>query len=237
MSSSSNKLITLITGANSGIGFTLAALLLGSARNHVLLGSRSTSKGETALKDLQAKNLPGSLELLQLDVTDETSIAQAAENVKKTHGRLDALVNNAGIFAFPEGTSMKEKLQQSFLANATGVQLVTDAFLPLLQKSSSTPRIINVSSGAGSLSVRLDPAFDNPLMSDVVHYQASKAAVNMISTNMYRKLEPEGLKVFLYNPGFTESNLGPHNKESMGAKSTVEVSFEFILTLLRALWV
>jgi NAD(P)-dependent dehydrogenase (short-subunit alcohol dehydrogenase family) len=106
--------------------------------------------------------------------------------------RLDALVNNAGIATFPPETSMKEVLTQSFLVNATGVQLVTDAFKPLLQKSTHTPRIVNVSSGAGSVSIRLDHAFDHPLIGSVVHYRASKAAENMIAANMFRELDPLG---------------------------------------------
>jgi NAD(P)-dependent dehydrogenase (short-subunit alcohol dehydrogenase family) len=73
--------------ANSGIGFGLAALLIEDASKHVILGSRSVSKGEAALKDLQSKNLPGSVELQQLDVTDEESIGTAAANVERTHGR------------------------------------------------------------------------------------------------------------------------------------------------------
>ena len=87
---------------------------------------------------------------------------------------------------------MKEILTQSFLVNATGVQLVTDAFKPLLEKSAHTPRIINVSSGAGSVSIRLNPAFDSPLVGSMVHYRASKAAENMIAANMYRELDPLG---------------------------------------------
>jgi NAD(P)-dependent dehydrogenase (short-subunit alcohol dehydrogenase family) len=106
--------------------------------------------------------------------------------------RLDALVNNAGIATFPPETSTKEILTQSFLVNATGVQLVTDAFKPLLQKSTHTPRIDNVSSGAGSVSIRLDPTFDHPLIGSVVHYRASKAAENMIAANMFRELDPLG---------------------------------------------
>jgi NAD(P)-dependent dehydrogenase (short-subunit alcohol dehydrogenase family) len=207
--------------ANSGIGFGLAALLIEDPSKLVILCSRSVSKGEAALKDLQARNLPGSVELLQLDVTDEKSIAAAAKKVEETHGRLDALVNNAGIASFPPGTSMKEQMQQSFLVNATGVQLVTDAFRHLLKKS-TTPRIINVSSGAGSVGIRLNPSFDHPLIGEVIHYRASKAAENMVAANMYRQLDPLGWKVFTYNPGFTESNLGPRNKVSEGAKSTAD---------------
>ena len=211
-----------IQTANSGIGFGLAALLIEDPNKHVILCSRSVSKGEAALKDLQARNLPGSVELLQLDVTDEESIAAAAQKVEGKHGRLDALVNNAGIASFPAGTSMKEQMRQSFLVNATGVQLVTDAFRPLLKKSTTTPRIVNVSSGAGSVGIRLNPSFDHPLIGEVVHYRASKAAENMIAANMYRQLGPLGWKVFTYNPGFTESNLGPRNKVSEGAKSTAD---------------
>ena len=85
-----------------------------------------------------------------------------------------------------------------------------------------TPRIINVSSGAGSVTIRLNPKFDHPMLGRNIQYRASKAAENMISAGIWREVEPLGWKCFTYNPGWTESNLGPHNKESAGAKSTVD---------------
>ncbi|OAG00884.1 NAD(P)-binding protein [Paraphaeosphaeria sporulosa] len=214
-----NKTITLITGANGGIGFELAAQLLGDASKHVLLGSRSFEKGEAAVKELQTRNLPGSVELVQIDVTNEDSINAAVKEVEVKHGRLDALVNNAAIADAP-GTSFR-KLNEVFRTNVAGPYATVEAFAPLLEKSTRTPRIVNVSSGGGSIGLRLDPsnAFYT-LKGD--QYRVSKAGLNMVNACQAVEYGPKGWKVFSFCPGFTVSNLGPHNKVENGAKPTSE---------------
>ena len=204
--------------ANSGIGFELAAQLLQRGSYHVLVGSRSTQKGATALKDLQSRNYPGTAELLTLDVTDDSTITAAASSVEKTHGKLDILVNNAAV-AIPSGTD-REQLQTAFNTNATGPWVLTKTLLPLLQKSSGA-RIINISSGIGSVARKLDPT--GP-MHKVGHiqYRASKTALSMVTACQYVEYGDLGIKVSLYDPGFTVSNLSENNKAEKGARSAEE---------------
>lgn len=205
--------------ANGGIGFELASQLLSDASKHVLLGSRSVEKGEAAVKDLQARNLPGTVELLQLDVTSEDSITRAAETVARTHGRLDALVNNAAIGT--PSASLAQQMAQIFQTNATGPLLMVEAFAPLLKKSIGIPRIVNVTSGAGSIATRLDSK--NKFYSlKATPYRVSKAALNMIMACQVADYRELGFKIFLFCPGFTVSKLGANNKAEFGAKPTSE---------------
>ncbi|KAH7079775.1 hypothetical protein FB567DRAFT_607231 [Paraphoma chrysanthemicola] len=215
------KSIVLITGANSGIGFELAAQLLNDGNKHVLLGSRSVDKGDKAVKDLQSRGLPGSVELLQVDVSDESSIAAAAKAVEENHARLDALVNNAGTMDDSSKTSMFEKLNSVFRTNAAGPYAMVKAFTPLLSRSRNTPRIINVSSSAGSIASRLNPS-DMFYSMMLEQYRASKSALNMITACQIVEYHEKGWKVFLYCPGFTESNLSPLARVEKGAHPTSE---------------
>ncbi|KAF2640387.1 NAD(P)-binding protein [Massarina eburnea CBS 473.64] len=216
---STNKSIVLITGANSGIGFELAAQLLADASKHILLGSRTVAKGEKAVQELQSKNLPGTVEFLQIDVSKEESINAAAKHVEEKHGRLDVLVNNAAI-ALSEGTPFTA-LVEVFTTNAAGPHATVIAFESLLVKSPHTPRIINVSSGAGSISRRLDKSNSFYAMK-VEPYRVSKAALNMVSACQHAEYEERGWKVFVYCPGYTVSNLSNHNTAAAGAKPTSE---------------
>ncbi|KAI8626991.1 NAD(P)-binding protein [Xylariaceae sp. FL1651] len=213
------KHFVLITGANSGIGFEVANQLLADGSYHVLLGARSSEKGMAAIQELESRNLPGTVELVLVDVTDEGSIAAAAEFVERTHGRLDALVNNAGIARAP-GT-IAQQMVECFRVSAVGAQLMGDHFAPLLKKSGGIPRIINVTSGAGSIGNRLDP---NGIGNDyqVIPYRTSKAAMNMVFACQCRGFEEDGFKVFLFGPGPTVSHLGPHSRPGPGMKPTSE---------------
>ncbi|TKX19730.1 short-chain dehydrogenase-like protein 16 [Elsinoe australis] len=215
-----SKQIVLITGANKGIGLELARQLLADSNKHVLLGSRSVERGEAAVKELESQKQPGTVELLTLDVTKEDSINAAAEHVESQHGKLDVLVNNAGIYD-PKGT-FQQSMQESFLANATGTALMGDAFLSLLKKSSSTPRILNVSSGLGSVAMRLDSKSVMNSIPVAIQYRASKAAMNMISADQAVRFGEFGIKVFAYCPGFTVSTLHDMNKAENGARATAD---------------
>ncbi|KAL6705867.1 hypothetical protein ACN47E_006327 [Coniothyrium glycines] len=194
--------IILITGANGGIGFELVAQLLGDPSNYVLLGSRSIEKGQVAVNDLRSRNLPGKVELLQIDVASEKSIRAAAAQVEGKHGRIDALVNNAAINnLIPIGGSFAERLTASFLTNATGPAVVVAEFESLLSRSKKTPRIINQDMG-------------------IAPYRASKAALNMLTACQADYYGPKGWKVFAYCPGFTESGLSDMTTVAHGAKPT-----------------
>jgi NAD(P)-dependent dehydrogenase (short-subunit alcohol dehydrogenase family) len=234
------KEIALVTGANSGIGFEIAHQLLQKGTYHVFLGSRSTSRGSIALQDLQSRNLPGSIELLHLDVQSDEHIDQAAARIREKHGKLDILFNNAAV-ATPEGATERERMAAAFDINATGPWLLSKALIPLLKKSQN-PRLINISSGAGSIGRRLFP--ESPMYNlQAIPYRASKVAFNMLTACLYvefglgvkqnNALEPTSnednvgaeveaekkIKVFCYDPGFTASNLGPYNKQEFGARS------------------
>ncbi|KAL6703418.1 hypothetical protein ACN47E_009677 [Coniothyrium glycines] len=226
------KEIALVTGANSGIGFEIAHQLLAKGTYHVLLGARSTERGAAALQHLESKKLSGSIELVHLDVQSDNNIDQTAELIARKHGKLDILVNNAAV-ALPVGASDRERLQTAFDINATGPYLLTKALIPLLRKSHN-PRIINISSGAGSLGRRLLPE-SQMYQIQAIPYRASKIAFNMITACLHvefglgveqidsEKVEGDdqgkNMKVFCYDPGFTVSNLGTHNKEEFGARS------------------
>lgn len=110
----------------------------------------------------------------------------------------------------------------SFQTNATGPLLLGRSFMPLLRKSVGTPRIINVSSGAGSLSKRVTNGADYAFGIAGLPYSASKAAMNLITATQAKIYGEEGVKVFAYTPGFCVSNLGPHNNEENGAQPAGE---------------
>ncbi|KAL8847577.1 MAG: hypothetical protein Q9221_007397 [Calogaya cf. arnoldii] len=219
MTMTESKELVLITGANGGIGFELTRQLLADPEKHVLFGSRSIEKGETAIKELQSQQLKGTVELVQVDVTSEESVAAAAEEVKKKHGRLDALVNNAGIVG-TNGTTAQQ-LNACLQTNVVGAQMMGDYFAPLLRKSTVTPRILNVTSGAGSISTRLDRSHPTAVLK-ANPYRISKAAMNMVAACQWYDLGEEGFKIFIYGPGYTESNLSAANKVELGAKPTSE---------------
>ncbi|MFY9987997.1 MAG: SDR family NAD(P)-dependent oxidoreductase, partial [Chthoniobacterales bacterium] len=180
-----NKPIALITGANQGIGLQIAKDL--AAKNFtVLVGSRDYARGEEAVKTIE-----GEAHALQLDVTDQASIAAAAERVRNEFGRLDVLVNNAAIThtrrlqpdetvqdyaksTRPSVVSLDE-MRAVFETNVFGVIAVTQALLPLLREAPAA-RIVNVSSGVGSLTRNSDPAYPYRSIFGPV-YPASKTAL------------------------------------------------------------
>lgn len=186
---------------------------------HVLLGSRSPDKGNAAVADLQSRNLPGSVQMLPIDVTNDETIEHAASTVSADHGHLDILVNNAGIVALEP--PLREQMRLAFDTNATGPAIIAIAFAPLLQKSTSGPRIINISSGVGSIARRLDES--SPMYRfQGYQYRASKTALSMVTACQHVEYAPLGIKVFAYDPGFTVSNLGPPNQEGGGARRVEE---------------
>src|ERR1700733_15602901 len=171
--------IALVTGANKGIGREVSRQLAATGI-FVLIGARDRERGENAVAELRAQGLP--VEFIQIDVTSQPSVDQAAAEVERRHGRLDILVNNAGIALdwFPGSELTVETLQKTFDTNVFGVFRVTKALLPLL-KNSQHGRIVNISSGLGSLSRTADPGSSITVRNMLLAYCSSKAALNMIT--------------------------------------------------------
>ncbi|BBA96972.1 putative short chain dehydrogenase [Actinacidiphila reveromycinica] len=193
--------IIFITGANKGLGREAARRLVALGHT-VLLGARDRERGEEAAAALGARHVP-------IDVTDDASVAAAASDVASREGRIDVLVNNAGVhgpFGDPGGLTATDALAVLDV-NVVGVVRTTTAFLPLLRRSHD-PAIINVSSGMGSLALTHDPSRPE---SGVVAplYTASKAALTMLTTQ-YAKGLP-GIRVNAVDPGYTATDLNGHS--------------------------
>jgi NAD(P)-dependent dehydrogenase (short-subunit alcohol dehydrogenase family) len=209
-----DKPVALVTGANQGIGLQIAKDLAAHGFT-VLVGSRNFERGEAA-----AKEVGPDARAIQLDVTDQASIAGAAERVRNELGRLDVLVNNAAISntsklpgqsvaeyaatTRPSNVSLDE-MRAVWETNVFGVLAVYQAMLPLLREA-PTARIVNVSSGVGSLTRNADPDFPWRSIFGPV-YPASKTALNAVTLAMAIELESTGIKVNAACPGFTKTNL------------------------------
>jgi NAD(P)-dependent dehydrogenase (short-subunit alcohol dehydrogenase family) len=225
--------IALVTGANQGVGLQVAKELVANGVT-VLVGSRNLERGEEAAREVG----PGAI-ALQIDVTDGKSIAAAAERIRHEFGRLDLLVNNAGISNTNRGSqSMAEHAALSKASNASleevravwetnvfGVLAVYQAMLPLIRESSDA-RIVNVSSGVGSLTTNADPSYPYHAMYGPI-YPASKAALNAITLAMMIELESTDIKINLVSPAFTSTNLnGYAGTESVedGSREVVRIA-------------
>lgn len=193
--------ITLITGGNKGLGYEAARRLL--AQGHkVYIGARDAGRGRKAADELGAQ-------FVQLDVTQEASVKAAASLIEKVEGHLDVLINNAGIsggFIKPEEVTA-ETMLQTFDTNVFGIVRVTQAFLPLLRKSSA-PVIVNVSSGLGSFATVFNPDKIESKVNNL-QYNSSKSAVNML-TVQYAKALPE-IRINCVDPGYTATDLNHHS--------------------------
>jgi NAD(P)-dependent dehydrogenase (short-subunit alcohol dehydrogenase family) len=189
--------VTLVTGANKGLGYETARRLRGAGHT-VYVGARDITRGQAAAERLDAQ-------FVQLDVTDNASVAAAADEMMRTEGHLDVLVNNAGVFDWLMGVEglTAERMQVEFETNVFGIVRVTQAMLPLLQ-ASDAPVVINVSSELGSFGVVTDPARDEAAYATVI-YSASKAAVSML-TVQYAKALP-GIRFNVVAPGFTATDM------------------------------
>jgi NAD(P)-dependent dehydrogenase (short-subunit alcohol dehydrogenase family) len=206
--------VTLITGANKGLGRETARRLLASGHD-VWIGARDPGRGQAAADDLGAR-------FVQLDVTDDASVAAAAATIDREHGSLDVLVNNAGISGgrTPVPDVVADDLSRLYATNVFGVVRVTQAFAPLLLRS-ATPVIVNVSSGMGSLAVTTDPERIESTINGLA-YPSSKSAVNML-TSQYAKAYPQ-MRINAVDPGYTATDLNRHS-----GHQTVEQGAEIIV--------
>ena len=193
--------IALITGGNKGLGFETARRLRASGHT-VYIGARNAGRGRAAAEEL-------GVAFVRLDVAAEGSVAEAAAELERREGRIDVLVNNAGIPGpFKEAADLTgSDAALVFETNVIGIVRVTHALLPLLEKSDA-PVIVNVSSGMGSFAAtqdesRIESKVGAPL------YSASKAAVTMLTTQ-YAKLLPH-IKVNAADPGYTATDFNGNN--------------------------
>jgi NAD(P)-dependent dehydrogenase (short-subunit alcohol dehydrogenase family) len=195
----------LVTGANKGLGRETVRRLAVLGWD-VFLAARDTARGSAAVAELAEDGLD--VRFVLLDVTSDESVAAAADTVKTHVGRLDVLVNNAGVggSASPPADARAAELKEVFEVNVFGPIRVTNAFLPLL-RTAERPRIVMVSSGMGSFTVAGDPRWFG-LVPPQLGYPASKAALNMITSQYARALD--GIQVNAVDPGYTATDLTNH---------------------------
>jgi NAD(P)-dependent dehydrogenase (short-subunit alcohol dehydrogenase family) len=196
-----DKTVALITGANKGLGFEIARQL-GKRGLMVIIGARDKGKGESAAADLAKLGIEA--HAVKLDVSSKDDIAALPGWIEKNFGRLDVLVNNAGVAEWREDDV--ESFRRTFEANVFGVVAVTYALLPLL-KASPAGRIVNHSSVLGSLtSLSKQPDMFGTFV--IPAYTASKAALNGFTVALAHKTRGSALKVNSAHPGWVRTDLG-----------------------------
>ncbi len=200
----------LITGANKSIGFETARQLLQQGY-YVYLGSRDKQKGEQAVRQLQSEGLH-QVEVIEIDVDDIDSIKAAREVLGRKTQVLDVLINNAGIIGSMEQTPLETDIslfKQVFETNFFGVIEVTQAFIDLLRQSPE-PRIVNVTSGLGSLTLHNDPSWKYYQVKAAC-YVPSKAALNAYTIVLAYTLRDTPFKVNAVDPGYTATDFNNHS--------------------------
>jgi NAD(P)-dependent dehydrogenase (short-subunit alcohol dehydrogenase family) len=221
-----NQRIALVTGANKGIGLETATQL--AQKNiTVLLGSRDLARGEAAARKLSNAGLD--VRALEIDVTDSESIRRAADRVERDHGRLDILINNAGVMLHDEDKKISDQSldvwRRTFETNFFGVIATTQAFLPLLRKSAAG-RIVNLSSILGSISLQATPG--SPVYDfKVPAYDVSKSAVNAFTVHLAYELKDTAIKVNAAHPGWVKTEMGGEGavmEIEEGAKTSVALA-------------
>ena len=200
--------IAVITGANRGLGFATARRL-GRSGVKVIVGARSPASSHDAAERMRREGFDA--EPLTIDVNSAASVEEAAKQVEQQHGRVDILINNAGILPEATADDVERPLdlrmfRESFETNVFGAVSVTKEFLPLLRRSDSA-RIVNVSSTMGSLTDQSDPS--SPYFGVVVPaYQMSKAALNGFTIALSKLLADTSIKVNSVCPGWVQTDLG-----------------------------
>jgi NAD(P)-dependent dehydrogenase (short-subunit alcohol dehydrogenase family) len=199
----------LVTGANKSIGFEVARQLAQKGV-YVYLGSRNLENGIAAVNKLKAEGL-SNVEPIQLDITDDKSVKNARKEIGKKTKALDILINNAGVFGgYPQAAldSSIDQFKAAYDTNVYGVVRVTQAFIDLLKKSSE-PRIVNVSSSQGSITLHSDPSYKYYDYKAAV-YLSSKSAMNMYTVVLAYELRDSNFKVNAVCPGYTKTDFNGH---------------------------
>ncbi|CAM1504924.1 Fc.00g025150.m01.CDS01 [Cosmosporella sp. VM-42] len=225
--SSDSRPLALVTGATQGIGLAVAKILASKHSYRVLLDARDVKAGEKIVSELREARHEASV--IQLDLSSQSSIEAAIATIERDYGYLDVLVNNAGILLdFDASLSKWELYNRTFTINVIGTGVLTEGLVPLLlQTKVGPPRIVFVSSTMGSLEVSQDKS--TPWYNiDYKAYDASKAAVNMLTINFSRVLESAGGKVNSVCPGYINTGLTRNDQRGetpeAGATRIVEMS-------------
>ncbi len=229
MSEPDDKKTALITGANRGIGFETARQL-GQQGFRILLGARDPEKGAAATGKLKDEGLD--VEFILLDVDDQSTHDEAARHIGERFGRLDVLINNAGIFLdamedgapVPASRTSLDVFRKTFDTNFFNVIALTQTLLPLVKKSEAG-RIVFLSSGLGSLTLHSDPAcefYDYKMPA----YDISKTALNGYAVHLAYELKDTPIKVNAAHPGSvaTDMNANGELKVEDGAKTSVALA-------------
>ena len=199
----------LITGANKGIGFE-AARQLGRLGYRVWLGSRDEARGREAAERLRVEG--HDVRCLPIDVTSDEGVDAAAALVMAEDGKLDVLINNAGILGGPPTAPSRQTVdavRAVYETNVFGAIRVTQAFLPLL-RAAGTANIVMVSSGLGSLGWLSDPS--NQFYGvNVLGYNSSKSALNAVTVSFAKEFAPLGIRVNAADPGYTATDFNGHS--------------------------
>lgn len=221
--------VVLVTGGGRGIGLAAATILAGRGAT-VLIGARDPRRAERVLA--QSDPPADSVDVVHLDVTDPATAADAADWIAKRHGRLDVLVNNAGVAgdrdAQVAGRVDLAVVRAVFDTNVFGVITVTEAMLPMLRRSKHG-RVVNVSSSVGSLTRMSDPDHYFAAIPGSVAYPPSKAALNQVTVQYAKQLRDEGILVNAADPGpcatdFTAGLPGVTRTAADGAAVIVELA-------------
>ncbi|MGK5530289.1 SDR family oxidoreductase [Streptomyces sp. URMC 129] len=224
--------VALVTGGNKGIGREVVRRLAELGYT-VYLGARDAERGHAAVEELT--NEPGAaadsggrhngldIRFVPLDVSDAASVEAAVKTVETATGRLDVLVNNAGImteWGVPTADITAARLREVYEVNVFGVVTVTSACLPLLRRSPN-PRIVNMSSGLGSLTLLSAP--DSPLPAQgFLAYSSSKAALNALTVIYAKALHADGIKVNAASPGLVPTDQNAEATFPRGNRTTAE---------------
>lgn len=199
----------LVTGANKSIGYEVARQLAQKGI-YVYLGSRNLDNGIAAVNKLNAEGLKN-VEAIQLDVTNDESVENARVEISRKTQVLDILINNAGIFGgYPQGALniTIDQFKTTYDSNVFGVVRVTQAFIDLL-KISSEPRIVNVSSSQGSITLHSDPDYKY-YDYKAAAYLSSKSAMNMYTVILAYELKNTNFKINAVCPGYTNTDFNGH---------------------------
>ena len=211
--------IVLISGANQGIGFEISKKLATEQSNWlILLGSRDPVRGKYAA--IQLSGLASVVEPVQLDLSSDQSITQCAAMINQKYGRLDILINNAGISnnAIKNQLAPRRRFEIIFDTNVYGTTVLTDVCVPLLKRSTS-PRVIFITSEMGSIGNTLDPNFPYYDLAIMIEYKSSKAALNMIGAIYATQYGKDGFKVNMCCPGLRPTNMTSPDGEFGGPVS------------------